>query len=479
MLNQKRFSVFSLSAVLIASASVLLMSPSASCQQKDLEKEIDRYLSSRTELGRYSGAVLIGRNGKVLLRKGYGFADVEKKTPYTPNTQHEVASISKMFTSMAALKLRDQHRLQLSDSICKYLEDCPESWQPVTIQHLMRHASGIPDYEEKLDLGSDKYVEFMTRRDASAEVLADAKKLPLDFKPGEKFHYSNTGYVVLSYVVQAAAKQPFAEFVTKSLLRPAGMKHSGVFGFGKWPQHLANGYTHGDIGWDKMLAGVALTAGHLKKVKQLSLTPPAGDAGIYSTIDDLYRWSELMDGSPLIPASEAAEVFTPSLGGYGYGWFIDRSFERARLSHTGSFPGYSTDIIKFPDDKITIVVFSNLDRARMSRIRRDLSAIVLGQPYDLPVQGQLIKLTPEQLTRLEGNFKMNDGAVLTIRNDPDYLTAEIQGRFAAGLIPLSPTEFYVPLTDGKAIFELDANGRAFKVNLRYGGENHLADRIAP
>lgn len=467
-------------SLLLTCFLLLALSPwqSSRSQSLDIAQSIDQYLSIRTEMGKFSGAVLVAQDGKIILRKGYGFADVEKKIPYTPETEHEVASISKMFTAMAALKLRNQGKLRLDDSVCKYLDDCPETWKTITIQHLMRHTSGIPDYEEQLELGSDKYLEFMSQPDASAKILENAKKQQLDFQPGAKFHYSNTGYIILSNVIQRAAGQPFADFVAKSLLLPAGMKHSGYFGTRIVPKKLANGYTHGDIGWEKTLGGVSLTAGHLRKLPQLPLNPPAGDAGLYSTIDDLYRWSQIMDGSKLVSTEEAAEVFTPGISGYGYGWFIDRAFNRRRLRHNGILPGYVSDFIKFPDDKITIILFSNLDRARLSVTARDVSAIVLGAPYDLPVRGKVIKLTAEQIAKLEGDYRTSDGALLTIRNEPDYLVAEVKGQFLAGLIPLSPTEFYFPLRDGKVIFTLGDKVGAVRVNLRYAGEDHIAERIS-
>jgi CubicO group peptidase (beta-lactamase class C family) len=432
-------------------------------------------------MGQFSGAALVAKDGKVILRNGYGFAGVEKKIPYTPETQQEVASISKMFTAMAALKLRDQGKLRLDDSVCDYFDDCPERWKPITVQQLMRHTSGIPDYEESLDLGSDKYMEFMAQPEASARILENAKKKALDFRPGEKFHYSNTGYIVLSYLIQKASGQPFAEFVSKTILLPAGMEHSGYFGPGSSPKNLANGYTYGDIGWEKTLGGVSLAAGHLQKLPQLPLSPPAGDAGLYSSLDDLYRWSQIMDGGmdggKLVPAEEAAEVFTPGLRGYGYGWFIDRAFNRRRARHNGILPGYVSDFIKFPEDKITIVLFSNLDRARLPNISRDVSAIALGAAYDMPVRGKVAKLTAAQIASLEGDYKTSDGATLTVRNKPDYLTAEVKGRFSAGLIPLSPIEFYFPLRDGRVVFTAGEDGKAVNVNMRYDGEDHLAERI--
>lgn len=116
---------------------------------------IDKYLSIRSEMGNFSGAVLVAKGEAVLIAKGYGFADMQNQIRFTPDTRHSIASISKMFTAMAALKAREAGKLKLDDSVCKFIESCPETWKRVTIQHLMRNTSGIPDYEEKLELGSD------------------------------------------------------------------------------------------------------------------------------------------------------------------------------------------------------------------------------------------------------------------------------------------------------------------------------------
>ncbi|HRH41262.1 MAG TPA: serine hydrolase domain-containing protein [Pyrinomonadaceae bacterium] len=456
---------------------ILLICSALSISAQTVESTIDQYLTIRSEMGNFSGAVLVAKDGKVIFRKGYGFADVEKRIPYTPETQHAIASVSKMFTSAAALKLRDQGKLKLEDPICKYLDDCPTAWQPVTVQNLMRHTSGIPDYEEKLELGSEKYLQMMAEGDTSARIYAEAKKLPLDFKPGEKFHYSNTGYVVLSYLVQKVAKMPFAGFVTKNILQPAGMKNTGIFGVGKYPKNLAVGYTYGDLGWEKTLAGFLLTDGTLKKQPPITISSPHGDAMLYSTLDDLYRWSQMMEGGKLIPKVEVDEIYTAGLEDYGYGWFIGQGFNRKRARHNGMLPGFLTDFIRFPDEKTTIIIFSNIDRTRLNSVSRDVTSIILGTPFDMPVRGKVIKLSPEQIANLEGDYKMKDGRILNIKNEPDFLTAKLKDFYTAGLIPLSPTEFYFPLADGKAIFTLDQNGKVSKVNMRYSGEDHLAERV--
>jgi len=239
---------------------------------------VDRYLTARTELGRWNGAVLVAKAGRVVLRKGYGFADVARREPYRPETQHEVASVSKMFTALAALKLKGAGKLALDDSVCRYIDGCPDAWRPVTLNHLIHHESGIPDYEARLELGSEKYFELMAPPGAAAKILADAKTRPLEFVPGEKFNYSNTGYVVLAHALERASGMPFPELVAQLILEPAGMRDSGVLGVGARPPRLATGYTSADLGWTKLLHGVSLTDGQLTPVRPLALTPPEGDA---------------------------------------------------------------------------------------------------------------------------------------------------------------------------------------------------------
>ena len=457
----------------------LSSSSSRSEAPASVAESLDRYLSARTELGRFSGAVLVAKGDRVLFRKGYGFADIARRAPYTPETRHAAASITKMFTSMAALKLRDSGKMKLDDSVCAHLPACPDAWKPATVQHLMRHTSGIPDYEDPLELGSEKYLAVMTQEGTSRRLVEEAKKKPLDFPPGSKFRYSNTGYLVLAEIVENAARRPFNDFVTETLLKPAGMNRAGMFDGKNVPEGLAAGYTHPELGWTKLLAGTPLTAGHLAARPRLPFTPPAGDAGLYATVDDLLAWSRAMDGGALVPKAEADEVFAPGLEGYGYGWFIGEGWRRRRYRHNAGLPGYTSDFVKFPDEGLTLVFLCNLDRARLSAIVRDVSAIVLGEPWDMPVSGTVATLAPEDYARLEGVYAMADGKKLTVTKKPDLLTAELEGRYTAGLVPLSPTRFYFPLGDGTVSFTLGEKGRASSVNVRYSAEDHVAMRTAP
>lgn len=480
-------STFRLPLALVLAVSLTAAAPGVEparpARPEDIAGSLDRYLSARTDLGRFSGAVLVAKGGRVLFRRGYGFADAARRTPYTPETRHAVASITKMFTAMAALKLRDAGALKLDDSICAHLPECPDAWKPVTVKELMRHTSGIPDYEEPLALGSGKYLAVMTQKGTSRRLVDEAKAKPLGFPPGSKFNYSNTGYLVLAQIVENAAKRPFNDYVTETLLKPVGMARAGFFDGTTVPDGLATGYTHPELGWAKLLAGTPLSDGHLVPVPRLPLTPPAGDAGLYATVDDLLAWSRVMNGSvmdasALVPKAETDEIFTPGLENYGYGWFSGTGFGRRRFRHNGALPGYTSDFVKFPDEDITIVVFTNLDRTRMSVVVRDVTAIVLGDAWDMPVSGTVATLAPEDYVRLEGVYAMADGRTLTVVKKPDLLTAALEGRYTAGLVPLSPTRFYFPLGDGTATFTPGAGGWASSVNVRYGGEDHEATRRA-
>jgi CubicO group peptidase (beta-lactamase class C family) len=337
--------------VLFCSGLIALAEPPARVSSK-----IGTYLSTLERQNRFSGAALIAVGEKVILREGYGFANRERRERFTPNTKHHVASISKMMTAFSALELQRLGKLKLEASICVYLEPCPKAWQNVRVQHLIHHTSGIADYEAALGLHTEAYLEFMTKPDATQRILSDALKTPLEFKPGSKFKYSNTAYIVLSRIIEVASNLPFNEAVKVFALEPAGLQSSSMLEETANRTAISTGYTKD---W--------------RSIPELALTPPAGDAALISTVDDLFKWSRFMDKN-----AQRLEVFRPRLGGYGYGWFIDSRFGRKRHVHTGELPGYRTVFIEYPAQRITIILLSNFDQAPMETITRDLSLMVLG-----------------------------------------------------------------------------------------------------
>ncbi len=328
--------------ILVALFMFCMFGPAESQQQHNTARDIENYLQHLANQNHFSGAVLLAKNNRIVLRAGFGYADLEQKIPFTPETRQHVASISKMFTAMTVLKLRDAGKLKLFSSVCTYLPGCPRVWQVVTVQHLLRHSSGIPDYESRLGLHSQAYKDFMSSPSATEKIMTEAKTKPLEFKPGTKYSYSNTGYILLGAIVEAVTAKPFHQAVRQWVLEPAGLNDTDMIETSS--SGLAKAYSHGT-----------------EALPKLALTGPAGDAALVSTLDDLYRWSKLMDGSRFVPRKLASEVFSPGINDYGYGWFVFRSGGRRFIRHTGELPGYRTVFVKIPALGITAILFSNED----------------------------------------------------------------------------------------------------------------------
>lgn len=311
----------------------------------DAVSEIDTWLSTQTEGGHFSGAVLIARNGEVLLSKGYGFANRTEQTPNTTQTRFRIYSNTKQFTAMAILMLYAQGKLDLQDPLCKYVADCPGAWPDVTLHHLLTHTSGIPNADPP-DYSVPSTPE---------QLIALFRDRPLDFQPGAKFGYSNSGYILLGYVIEQVSGLAYGEFLKQNIFEPLDMRNSG-YDFNA--AELAVGYNHG------------ATMSEAMPLVDASNLYAAG--ALYSTVEDLYRWAQALSTEQLIPQELLELIFTihwafPSAEfppgytelGYGYGWFVAREHGRRESYHVGGFFGFVSLIDRYPDEQVTVIFLSN------------------------------------------------------------------------------------------------------------------------
>jgi CubicO group peptidase (beta-lactamase class C family) len=395
----------------------------------DLAAKMDRYMDRAARAGLFSGAVLVAQDGKVLFRKGYGMANLEYDIPNTPQTRFDIASVSKTFTAALILILQERGKLSLQDAISKYLDDCPDAWRGITIHHLLTHTSGILNYTELPD-------QFERR--ALASFLPDAlnriKKMPLQFKPGERFDYSNTGYKLLHTIIEKVAGISFEVFLQETILDPLKLTNTGVL--------EKPGVRHAII---KNLA-----AGYTDGVGPLEIAPwvhASYGGGMYSTVEDLYRWGQSFYTDRLLSRKTIDAAFTPVRGSYGYGWFI---FNRARhpfVMHGGNIPGYGLTFALYPEDRVTIVVASNLDTAPTNRIHDDLAKMVFGERYDLPPVWQAVRVDPGIYDAYVGRYQKTDEPkfIITITKENGYLWNRLgddPGAATMVLRPLSETRFF-------------------------------------
>ena len=433
-------------------------------------EKLDAYLTARTNLSQFSGSVLIATGGKVVLRKGYGYANLEHLVPATPETKYEIASLTKAFTAYAALDLARAGKLRLDASMCDYTESCPEAWKPITVAQLIHHTSGIPDYEEELGMATPKYFEQMSQYTVR-ELVDQAQKKPLDFAPGSKFKYSNTAYLALGLILEKASGKTFEQYLKERVFDRFSLLNTVHANRERVERHRADGYTH-RAPLDELVAGFPLTATHLKRVPPIAMDPPQADGGLLSTVDDLYKWAQAIRGD--------ADLFVPSLEGYAYGWFAGTRHDRKRIFHNGVLPGFVSTFDIYPESDTVIIVLSNLDRTRTSAVLRDLTNILFDKPYDVPRSHRVGRLSAEQAARFLGDYKLDDGRIMTIGYDPKerYLSAEIRDQFVAGILPESDLVYYAVMWEGTVTFVPEGNSVPRLVVHMYG-KDIKGERIKP
>ena len=307
----------------------------------------DAYLAQETAAGRFSGTVLVAQQGRILLEKAYGLANRERKLPNTLQTRYHIGSLTKQFTAMAIMQLQERGKLRVTDRITDYLSDCPPAWRDITIEELLTHTSGIVDY---FDLpGADALLEHPATPDQIVELF---RNRPLLFKPGSSWSYSNSGYVLLGQIIERVSGESYASWIQSHILAPAGMA-STTCGSSGPPAACAVGY---NTDWT-----------HAPDA-DLALGYSAG--GLCSTVEDLYRWDQALYTTRLCSQESLDTMFSPHYklanSAYGYGWTIRDDLGRRRIAHSGLLYGFSAFIARYPDQRVTIILLSNLEDAPLA-----------------------------------------------------------------------------------------------------------------
>lgn len=344
----------------------LAQTSTASPASQQIVAKVDEYMSAATKIDHFSGSVLVAREGQPIVSKGYGMANYELNAPNTPQTAFRLGSMTKQFTAAAIMQLQERGKLNVNDPICKYLENCPAAWQPITIRNLLTHTSGIPNYTSFPGFFEKTSVQPFT----FAGFVDVFREKPLEFAPGEKFAYSSSGYYLLGLIIERASGKPYAEFLRENIFAPLGMKNSGYDDSRTLVANRANGYV-----W----AGKSFV-----NSASLNMVIPFAAGALYSTTEDLLLWDKALYTEKLVSRKSLDEMFTPFKDGYAYGWGVGKKFNRQETEHSGGINGFSTDIARFPSERVTVIVLSNNENAPSPKIAENLAAIVFGESYQLP-----------------------------------------------------------------------------------------------
>ena len=454
--------VLLLTAILV-SLSTTLTSFAQTSGNQDITRKIDDYMDTLVKAGWFNGSILIARNGKVVADKGYGMANFELDVPNTPQTKFRLGSITKPITAMAIMLLQERGKLSDQDSICKYLPECPAAWEAITLRHLLSHTSGLAKHDT-----AGVYLRTAMMPMTLPQLIDSFKNKPADFKPGEKMDYNNNGYILLGYVIEKVSGQSYEAFVTDNIFRPLKMMDSG--------------YDNHDPIIKNRAAGYRRDGTTLLNAAYIDQSQPFSAGALYSTTEDLLRLDQALYENKFLSQKSLDAMFTPVVGNYGYGWFVNKQFNRLTISHPGGVPGSAAMITRYPEEKLLIVVLSNLQDSRIIRASNDLGAIVLGEKYDLPKVRTAVNISAKVLEPYAGDYEDRPGRVTRILVANGTLKLQLAANAIGQFDPIpmsaeSETEFFDPLNDTQVVFVRDAGGQVTEMVLRINGREYHAKKI--
>ena len=393
-----------------------------------LQISVEKFVAPYLQMQDMSGAILTSRNGKVLYEKGFGFADFDSRTPNTPQTRFLIGSLNKQITAAAILLLEEQKKLKTENTVSVFFPDFPNGEQ-ITLRHLLTHRSGLTKYIPYKAAGGQP---------SSKELLRIIGSLPAEAKPGERYNYSNAGFVLLALIVEKVSGKNFAQFLAENIFKPLEMKNSGVISGGD-RKKLARGYVT-DIG-TKIIPAPALDVFNYE---------------VYSTVEDLDKWQNWLYGGKLL-SSTSLEKMTSDYGDrYGYGLSVAKT--PRRFGHDGITSGYHGFVSYFPDEKLSIVYLGNIESGVLGELQSKLPAMVFGGNVETPkVRETVKKVKPDNFSDYAGRYEVFPGFYLDVRLENEKLS--LRGPLGAfiALTPLSEAKFFYRHLYAKVTFIRDEN----------------------
>ena len=409
-----------------------------------ISAKLNGYIKSWSQNRHFSGAVLVAKKDKILLREGYGMANDRTKENVKPETPFRIASLTKSFTAMAIMQLAEQKKLNLSDPLSKYLPGYPKG-DSITLFQIVHHTAGIPDF-----LDFPTYWEKLNDSCTVEEAVAIFKNKPLQFSPGSQWAYSNSGYVMLGFLIEIITKKSLADYFYENIFELLNMKHTGWESARPIETFGATGYY--------------LEGENRRPTQSVNMSVNHGAGALYSTIDDLYKWDRALYTEKLLLKENLERIFTPHLNAYGGGWGImtHQRFGKYYIFMNGRFSGFTAHISRYPDEDICIIILSNLMDIDPRIMADNLAAITFNQWVVEPLVRNQTTVSKSDLQEYAGKYffeKMEPPLEITISvNAEEQLIRSINGRPDKILIPSSKNSFFYQDYDVDIIFKKDKTG---------------------
>ncbi len=415
-------------------------------------EKIDSLIRAYTGLYQFNGTALVYRKGKIILHKGYGFKNAHDSSANDPGTIFQLGSVTKQFTAVVILKLQAQGKLKVSDKLIKYFPTLSFS-DKITIEHLLTHTSGIYNYTE-----DGKFMNSEAIKPASRGKILDLfKDKPLEFEPGSKFSYSNSGYSLLGYIIEDVSGKKYEQVVREMILQPLKMNHSGFDFAGLKDKEKATGY----LTYTEKLK---LPATYVDSTVSFS----AGS--MYSAAEDLLKWHKSLMNNQVLSRYEQARAYLPYKSNYGYGWVIDSIFGKRRIAHGGGIFGFVSSFVRVPEDDICIVLLNNSNTARLESVHPKILAILYDQPYELPRERKEIKVDESILQQYEGNYELTPDRKLVVTVENGNLMVQPTGQMKRQAFAEKENYFFLKAADIQIEFIKTSGEKVEKLLLYQGGK---------
>ena len=402
----------------------------------------------------FMGTVLVVKDGKTLIDQGYGSADLEWNIPNSPSTKFRLGSITKQFTATSVLLLQERGKLNIDDPISKYLPDAPAAWSKITIYNVLTHTSGIPSFTGFPDYRSTEWKDTNP-----TELVARFRDKPLDFEPGTKFSYSNSGYVLLGYLIEKVSGQTYADFLQQNIFTPLNMKDTGIDSNAAILPQRAQGYRRSPRG--------------IEHDGYISMTIPFSAGALYSTTGDLLKWEQGLFGGKVLKPESLTRMTTPFKSDYGFGVIIRTVDGHKLITHGGGIEGFNTSLNYYPDDKLTVIVLGNLTGGTPDQIANYIGKVALGQAVTLTSERKEITLPESSLTDYVGTYHVADfDADLIIAVKAPHLSAKLGKQNPVDAYAESKDNFFLKIADAQIEFLRDPSTHAVNGLVVHQNGNH-------
>lgn len=454
------FAIAALMMVAPAHASDAPAAP-ASTQQATLAASIDALLGARYKADAPGAAVIVVKDGQTVLRKGYGLADVETRTPMSPDMVLRIGSLTKQFTAVAIMMLAEQGKLSVTDPLTRFFPDYPNG-DRITVEHLLTHTSGIPSYTGKAD-----FMMLAASTPSVSQVIDSFKNDPLEFAPGSTYRYNNSGYFLLGAIIEKLSGKPYADFMAEQVFKPLGMQHTAYDGHERVKAARARGHSvkDGKAGInDALFMGLPYAAGAL-----------------VSTVDDLARWNAAIQAGKLLKPATWARMFTPytlSSGEkitYAYGWDVGTLQGTRRIEHDGAINGYRSHAISLPQENVFVAVLHNADSGPGHPVAagRRVAALAIGKPL---IDYKSIKVEEKAVEAVSGLYQQGK-ARRSFFNHHGVLVMHEEGGQVLNLQPFKANGFYLPGQQFQVEFEAGADGKPARAIVTEDGSATTFTRV--